>query len=260
MPSRQGERESSRAPGKADGAGEGDGGHTLTVKRVLPSYVQVAEQLRDAILRNEVASGDRLPSEAELVQLFGVGRSTVREALRLLASEGLLVSKRGVNGGTFILRPDTSQVEDFLGTSLGRLTSSSQLTIEEILEAWELLEPPVAELAARRRTDHQAETLEHLSMVPVKAGRETSVAEASSQFHAVLFEASRNRLLPVVNRPLATVARSLLKQTVPTTEFWRRIQREHLSIAEAVVAKDAGAARETMLRHVRTLVSWYTPA
>jgi DNA-binding FadR family transcriptional regulator len=232
----------------------------LSVKRVLPSYVQVADQLRDAILRDEVPTGDRLPNEAALAQLFGVGRSTVREAVRVLTSEGLLVSRRGANGGTFIVRPDTGQVEDWLGVSLGRLATANKLALSEIVEAWELLEVPAAELAARRRTDGQAKELERLSLVGGLADDGASLREATGRFHSVIFESSGNRLLPAISRPVSSASRMLFDQKKPTDEFWMQTQAEHRDIARAVRARDERTARDAMLHHIRALVSWYLPA
>ena len=77
----------------------------LRVNRVQPAYQQVADQLRDRILDGSVAAGDRLPTEVELSEIFGVSRSTVREALRVLASRGLIRTTRGTTGGTFFGLP-----------------------------------------------------------------------------------------------------------------------------------------------------------
>ena len=70
-------------------------GSPLRVNRVQPAYQQVADQLRDRILDGSLSTDDRLPTEVELSEIFGVSRSTVREALRLLASRGLSARREG---------------------------------------------------------------------------------------------------------------------------------------------------------------------
>ena len=78
----------------------------MTVRRIQSSYRQVADQIQDLIIAGDLVAGQRLPSEAEMIPLFGVSRSTIREALRILSTNGLVVTRRGVNGGTFVAELD----------------------------------------------------------------------------------------------------------------------------------------------------------
>ena len=78
----------------------------LDVKRVQTSYMQVADQLRDLITRGDLAVGQRLPSEAELAPLFGVSKSTIREALRILVTDGLVETRRVGRETICTLRPE----------------------------------------------------------------------------------------------------------------------------------------------------------
>src|SRR5690349_832064 len=94
----------------------------------------------------------RLPSETELSIKFGVSRSTVREAIRTLASQGLVYTVRGVNGGLRVARPKPTDVSDLLSANLTLLTLSDGCSVAELLEARELLEIPAAKLAATRRS------------------------------------------------------------------------------------------------------------
>src|SRR3954469_447354 len=94
-------------------------GPDLPIGKVKPAYVQVSEQLRDLIVSGWLHEGERLPSEDALAGQFGASRSTVREALRLLSSERLVTTVRGVNGGTFVTPPTMAGVGDYLQSSLG---------------------------------------------------------------------------------------------------------------------------------------------
>ncbi len=142
-------------------AGEPDGGAPvppapsrpvarLRVQRVRPAYRQVADDLRGQIMRGAVAAGERLPSESELGIAFGVSRSTVREALRVLASEHLIETRRGVRGGSFVAAPDPARIVEDIGGALGVLVTTPHLRMEDLLEARLLLEPAAARLAAQR--------------------------------------------------------------------------------------------------------------
>jgi GntR family transcriptional regulator, transcriptional repressor for pyruvate dehydrogenase complex len=91
------------------------------------AYVEVADRLRTMILETELRAGDRLPSEMALAEQFAVGRSTIREALRILASQNLLVTSRGVTGGTSIAELKPSDVADALRDHLTLLTATSSI-------------------------------------------------------------------------------------------------------------------------------------
>src|SRR5262245_36778413 len=85
---------------------------SLPVIKLRPAYLQVSEQLRELVLSGWLKAGERLPSEPELAAQFGTSRSTVREAIRILAADGLLTTVRGVNGGSFATPPTPARVGD----------------------------------------------------------------------------------------------------------------------------------------------------
>src|SRR5829696_7791978 len=108
----------------------------------------LSDALRARILTRELRPGDRLPIEPDLAEQYGVSRSTVREALRVLASQGLVSTSRGVQGGSFISCPEPAQISEYLHASLGLLAESKNITVDALLEARDVLEVPAAGLAA----------------------------------------------------------------------------------------------------------------
>ena len=117
-----------------------------------PAYQLLADELREEITSGRLQPGERLPPEPELCVRTGVSRSTVREALRLLASQHLIVTTRGVTGGSFVSHPDAEQLSEALSTGLTLLTHSAGLGMADLLELRRALEIPAAGLAAARRT------------------------------------------------------------------------------------------------------------
>ena len=105
---------------------------------------EVVTQIREAILSGRFRPGDRLPTERELAQQFGVSRVTVRDALRALEAGGLIRVKVGGQGGPYVAEPDISQLSDSLGAHL-QLRGS---TFRELAEARLALETTAARLAA----------------------------------------------------------------------------------------------------------------
>jgi DNA-binding FadR family transcriptional regulator len=229
---------------------------TLTVKRVRPAYTQVAEQLRQAIVRGEVVPGDRLPVETDLATLFGVSRSTVREALRSLASENLVVTKRGVNGGSFVAEPDAESLSMYLETSLGLLTGSASISIDDLLEARALFEVPAAEYAAKRRTEEHLQHMRSLIEEPQQVVDSDDFL-SHKDFHLAIMEASGNRLLNVVTRPIFAVLRTRFLRKEAPNDFWDCVRSDHVEILEAIENKDSEAAGALMRQHLGRLRSTY---
>lgn len=222
----------------------------------VPAYQDLAERLRHQIVGGELSPGEQLPVEPELSSQHGVSRSTVREALRLLSSQNLIITTRGVAGGTFVAHPRPEQISEYLEASLGLLARSDGGTVGALLEVRELLEVPAAGLAARRRTAaHLADlrrTLEHPLDLP---GNDRY--PYNRDFHAVLLRAAGNPLLEVVTGPVFRVLNTRFLRDVAPARFWKRVDEDHGRIIEAVQARDASAAEETTAAHLRHLRSTY---
>lgn len=229
------------------------GSATLMVQRVRPAYEQVATQLRDLIIRGDVAPGDRLPVESELPAMFGVSRSTIREALRVLSSQNLVATRRGVHGGTFVVKPQPEYVGDFLEASLGLMTVDDSLSIDELIEVREMLEVPAARLAAVRRSDTHVKAL-HANLS--ERGDMPSVPRAFSEthgFHEIILDAAGNSLLEMMTRPIFGVLQTRIERPGAPASFWSEVAQDHRKIAEAVEASNDDAASQAMLAHLEHL-------
>ena len=225
----------------------------LQIERVKPSYVQVAEQLRSLILGRQLALGERLPPEGELSAMFGVSRSTTREALRLLAAENLVQTRRGVTGGTFVVHPDTRDIELALGTAINLTAGTDALSVEEVFEVWHLTQIPAARLAAQRRTDGHVAALRDLSRLD-REFSDADLALRAMEFHRVVVAATENRLLLLMTRPLSTVGASILERAGGVRSFLEHVIARHAQLAEAIAAADADRAEELMVDDLRHAV------
>ena len=233
--------------------GDGD----LGVRRIAPAYRQVAEQLRDLILSGQLKAGERLPSEPELSAMFGVSRSTVREALRALSSQNLVTTTRGVTGGTVVAHPEPDHISAFLEASIGLLSGSRKVTIAELLEVRALLEVPAARLAAARRSDTD---LQHLSRALAEAPNAASTArafEGHQAFHRAVLGASGNALLEIVARPIFTVIRTRFQRDAAPASFWAAVDADHERIYARIAAADAEGAAAEMTEHLARLAGTY---
>jgi len=229
----------------------------LQVNRIQPAYQQVADQLRQLIVSGTLSPGDRLPVEGELSSAFGVSRSTVREALRSLSSQGLIHTVRGVAGGTFVSESDPNAISDYLETSLGLLSGNQNITADELLEARHLLEVPAARLAAQRRSQAQIDAMRQAIAEEQAETERGARFQHHQQFHTALLAAAGNRLLGVMTVPVFRVIRSRFLRDEPRATFWHEVDSDHQDILDCVVAGDADGAARRMDAHLSRLRTTY---
>lgn len=234
-------------------ASDGD----LGVRKIQPAYRQVSDQLRAKILSGELQPGSRLPNETDMSTLFGVSRSTVREALRELSSQTLVATKRGVGGGTFVSSPEPSQVTQYLEASLGLMSASEDVTVAELLEFRGMLEVPAAGLAALRRTEDDVKVLQEVVEVEAERTAAGTLFEGHRAFHQTLLEASGNGLLEMVARPIFTTLRTRFLRDEAPESFWDQVTADHVRIYECVATGDDEGARREMQRHLDALAKTY---
>jgi DNA-binding FadR family transcriptional regulator len=220
-------------------------------------YADLADALRQQILSGELTPGVRLPTEPELCELHGVSRSTVREALRVLSSQGLVETVRGVTGGTFVAAPTADMISDNLRTSLRHLTVHDEVGVQHLLEVRDLLEVPAAGLAADRAQPEQLEQLRATLVDPVDTALD-QIQAANHRFHALLVQAADNPLLDAVATPVFGVLVSrAVREPVVDVVYWQHVVDEHRAILEAVQSGDADLARQLMADHLHALRATY---
>ncbi|WP_190814472.1 FadR/GntR family transcriptional regulator [Saccharopolyspora pogona] len=228
----------------------------LSLSRIRPAYQQVTDQLLQRILSGSLAAGDRLPSEAELASAFGVSRSTIREALRALASRDVIRTTRGTTGGTFVARVQLDQVSEYLETSIG-LLSGTDVSVADMLEARELLEVPAARLAAHRRNrQHLAALREAIDREIMSRGRGGEFREHRN-FHGLVVKATGNGLLAVMTEPVFRVLQARFLDPDVPHEFWGQVDHDHEAILRAIDDGDGDAAARAMSEHLVRLRQAY---
>lgn len=195
---------------------------------------QMASELKVQISSGKYNPGDKLPVEAELASAFGVGRGTVREAVRLLAAEGLLSIRQGA--GTFVCEPPIDETIC--------MSHSERRHIEEIRH---ILEQPIARLAALRRTAEDIERMRHLLVERYNHARQGNTSEcvnADLSFHCAIADATHNPLLAeVYGKASSSLGESFGKIYTDTSELLVS-QPSHEKILKAIEAGDAAKAEK----------------
>lgn len=222
-----------------------------------PAYLVLSDWLRQRILAGELRPGDRLPSENDPDEWHGLSRSTVREALRNLQSDHLVITTRGVTGGTFVSAPRPERVAGSLTTGLAFLAGTRTITIGELLDARGMLEVPAAALAAERRAEDDVSAL----AATIDDGRQATgdqVFATNRRFHTTVLEMSGNRLLEIMARPIFDVLRSQVSRSQVPASYWQAIHDDHADVADAIEREDSAGAAEAMRSHIDRLRVTYS--
>ena len=220
--------------------------------RLMSVKEQVLDELKRLINDGTLKPGDQLPSERELSDHLGVSRSTVREAVQLLAALGLLEVRHG--NGTFV-RASTSDVE-FLRSTWRGWTMHNSDRIRELLEVRRGIETLAAELAAIHRDATGLANMADAIKEMRRADRALDVpalVEADIAFHGALAAASANRTLAGI---ADAIGKQLVRERAATWDLKGRPKRslaEHTAIYEAVKRGHAADARAAVLAHLTTI-------
>jgi GntR family transcriptional regulator, transcriptional repressor for pyruvate dehydrogenase complex len=221
---------------------------------IEPAYRKVAAAIGERIVSRSLREGERLPPETELARQFGVNRSTIREALRELESGGL-VKRRPGSKLMSVSRPQ----HDAIAGGVSRALVMHDVTFLEVWAALTILEPPIAEAAARARSDADlaavADAAERFVTVNADTGR---AVHHAAEFFRCVGRATHNQVLVLAQEPLLQLLEPSLRVMIDKVAQARsRIATAQKRIVEALGARDAEAARGWMARHIRDFRKGY---
>jgi GntR family transcriptional repressor for pyruvate dehydrogenase complex len=226
---------------------------------VVPKASDVlANHLREQILNGQLAEGSALPVERELAATVGLSRGTVRDALRVLEIEGLITTRPGRAGGSFVRRPDATTLQ----RSLNALVSGRGVRFRSLLETRDALEPAAAELAAAHRTEEDLARLEELSeQLRDSIPDIPRFLALNVDWHVAIVTASHNEIMQII---LDSLSRAILSATdiseFNTAQTMTDTLTAHDRILSAIRKQDPQKALSAMSKHVhgyRVLIESY---
>jgi GntR family transcriptional regulator, transcriptional repressor for pyruvate dehydrogenase complex len=221
---------------------------------IEPAYRKVAAAIGARILSRALQEGERLPSETELARQFGVNRSTVREALRELESRGLVRRARGSK-----LMSVSRPREQAVGAGVSQALLLHDVTVRDVWEALTLLEPPIAQIAARTRGARDLACLARAAeaFAAARPDTEQAVARTAEVFRCI-GRATHNPVLGLAQEPLLQLLEPSLRVMIDKVPQARsRIGTAHRRLLEALEGRDADAAHDWMARHIRDFRKGY---
>lgn len=219
-------------------------------RRVKISQLIASEIVRE-IVERDLKEGDRLPTEADMLQEFDVGRASIREALRILEGFGLISIRQGQNGGPVVatLRPED------LARTLSFYFHMTGATYGELIEARLVIEPVMARLAAERQhPEHLRQLREVTEREQIASLEGPEYLECAEEFHVVVSGMSGNGVLDLLGRALRNLfqERTAFGALLPPDA--RPLNRKvHLAISDAILAGDGDRAARLMEEHLRDL-------
>jgi DNA-binding FadR family transcriptional regulator len=229
--------------------------------RPVRLYERIVEQIEDALARGELRPGQRLPSERELVVQFGTSRATVREALRVLESNGVVRSRPGDPQGPEVLPYTTGGLEK----QMRRLARTDQLTLSQLLVSRMMLDSTANRLAATLRSPEQLTQMES-AIEGMRAAIDegyTAFSEADFAFHEAIAEASGNMLIQVGNSVVRDTVLSLISDKIAHARQAKALMRtslgHHEQVLAAIRAGDATAAANASLNSLYDYYASYVP-
>ncbi len=207
--------------------------NTLIQKKSLAD--EVAAKLQEQISLGHYKVNDKLPIEPELMKNFGVGRSTIREAIKILTNSGLLRVQQGV--GTFV-----EQVTANREPMDQRLKRANMQDLNEVRQ---LLEIKIAEKAALNRTEKDIAAMKtHLAnrKIAAEAGLLEACVDADIQFHVAIAEASKNEILADLYKSASVHLKNWFMQIYPDTGIFIETSAIHEQLYKSIIAGDAKKA------------------
>jgi GntR family transcriptional repressor for pyruvate dehydrogenase complex len=217
----------------------------VSVDRVSQAIVdQIKMLIRDGKLR----PGDRLPSERDLCQRFGVSRVTVREALRVLEASGLVSIRVGARGGAFLTSPSAER----LGEGLADLISLAALTAGGVTEARQIVEMGILPLVVERATDEdiaELTTMVNQGRAALDDGNYTMAMSAA--FHVRVAQCTHNPAIEMLVQSFhGPMLMSLRQAQVAAPLMGHKGTEEHRALVKAIAARDLAKAEKVMRTHL----------
>lgn len=216
----------------------------VTPKR---NFEIIEASIRREIYKGTLAPGQKLPNEFELARQFNVGRSAVREALKVLELAGLLIVRRGYNGGTFVAPPDFEDASEAITLTF----NPGNTSVDQLIEACRVIEVRAAELAAERASDLEMNDLEAMikrmeQSVNVPARFLTAIID----FHTAISEISHNDIFILALSAMRNLLIQALNRLIGNQELRTVFIAHQREIWKAIADRDPNRAGKAMQFHL----------
>jgi GntR family transcriptional repressor for pyruvate dehydrogenase complex len=208
---------------------------------------RILAQLKEYILSRQTLPGERLPSEAEFAEIFGVSRGTIREALHILEHDGIVRIKKGPGGGLFLSEGNLVQVIDSIFFTM----QWEKISFDTLIETRKPLEDKIARLASVRAEEEDIQEIEQiLKKMEAPDLSHDLFVQYDTDFHVALAKAAKNKVLLMFMVAVKDLHNRVVDYSELHDHLFPAAREYHRKILDAVKDKDPDRAAEMMAEHL----------
>jgi len=213
-------------------------------------YEEIADQVMEAIARGDLRPRDKLPSEKELVDIFGVSRVTVREAIRSLEHSGVIEVRQGSTGGAYIREFDSDVAVEQIENTL----MMSNLTIQELSEARAAIEAILIErfIADKINETEIAKLKDNVALAEKYFREEKNDRRLCEnfKFHGLIVDLAENPVMSMTHRIVVRLSLPFFENVQPSTAMFNETMKQHREIVTLLEAEDYSGASQVCMHHI----------
>lgn len=222
-------------------------------------HAAIVTRIETLIMEGQLAVGDVLPVEAELARSFNVSTRSVRDALQILETKGLIERRHG--GRTVVMRNDVSFFVDSLSQTVKQLFATDESWYRDLMQVRRLLEVPVAGLIAASAPTRDFSAIEGAleSLREAIEGKDqAAVTKADASFHLALISMLGNRLLTKFYESLHGLIQGEIAKSNPVMSKAQQeyLYAEHFELLQAMKDGDQGAAEDAFGQHIDRSIAY----
>ncbi len=211
------------------------------------TFEEISSKVKDLVFEGTLKPGDRLPSEVELAKQFGVGRQSVREALRLLELSGFISVQKGYGGGPV--------VKDTISTRIRNLYLDAfrmeKITIDEFATARTVIEKAIINEVIDQADESDIKRLqENLDQAQALIAKKELATDKNFEFHALLAKASKNSVFIILEKSINAIHRNLRSRSTADFETTRKAVKAHQKLLDAIISKEREKAIKLLEDHI----------
>jgi DNA-binding FadR family transcriptional regulator len=218
------------------------------------TFEEISSKVKALIFDGTLKPGDRLPSELELAKQFGVGRQSVREALRLLELSGFVSIQKGYGGGPI--------VKDTISTRIRNLYLDAfrmeKITVAEFTSARLAIEKAILDEVINKADDSDIKHIrENLAKAEELVATQKLATDENFDFHALLARASKNKVFMILEKSINAIHRNLRGRSAADFKTTHNAVIVHQKILDAIIKKDRVKALKLLERHILDVMKSY---
>ena len=223
-------------------------------KSVRPDRISqtIVDQIKEAIFQKKIKTGDKLPSERQMMEQFETSRVTVREALKNLENSGILEIRRGTQGGAFVRDPDVKFVSSFLQD----MFSMGNIRVFDLTEARMAVEPFSVKIATERiKEDSLKQIKQNIQETKecLKSNNATDARLLTLEYHRLIAQASENPVIFFMVDSIMDIMENNVSTIFIPAESIEKTLHYHENIYEAVIKRNPEKAQALMLKHIQEI-------